>query len=659
MINNILLAKLRKNIFLSFFVAFLFTLIIFSVYYYSNIRNNILADSESAFSDRRLTLEAAIARNTDFILVMKNIYDRYIDKKWTDEEISNYRQTLKDISINHQDKGYYEIPVGKRVGSHQIYNSMFCYGDGNEFSRTEISQILVMLRMQNFQYAAQKNIDSLVLSYYFTRTNSLTSIYPQISMVDILQDYDSFKKWSTHAYEVYNEFAPPKTNPKGQSFWTEPYMDRTVNGMMVSTAIPVYLDGDYNGVIGADIELTFLNRYVEKSPTLSGVTLLVSEKGYLLTSSDVKYKDEDELELFSERMSATTDIILYQQQIKNTPWKLVYLVSPNDIRDKVWANTRLFNIFIAVTLVFSIIGFLLVSKFFIKPGISAEKGLVVLNKDLEQTKVQLEQNLAELKEAQKKIVESEKLAALGVLVTGIAHELNTPLGVAITGNSVLIEDSKTMLAKFSDNKLTKQNFTQYLAKVDELSVLVDVNLKRVAALVSEFKLISASSSYYPLTKFNFKELLVKEVSVHESGYKKGCLEIKIECDDIFVKSYVDVFNLILTHLIENSLVHGFNETVDRIITISLAEVKEGYEFTFTDNGCGIPAADKNKIFEPFYTSGRAMGKGLGLYIIYNLVKEKLRGSITLKELPGTTFVITWPKHDNLNSSLKKLEGSIS
>ena len=646
MINNILLAKLRKNIFLSFFVAFLFTLIIFSVYYYSNIRNNILADSESAFSDRRLTLEAAIARNTDFILVMKNIYDRYIDKKWTDEEISNYRQTLKDISINHQDKGYYEIPVGKRVGSHQIYNSMFCYGDGNKFSRAEISQILVMLRMQNFQYAAQKNIDSLVLSYYFTRTNSLTSIYPQISMVDILQDYDSFKKWSTHAYEVYNEFAPPKTNPKRQSFWTEPYMDRTVNGMMVSTAIPVYLDGDYNGVIGADIELTFLNRYVEKSPTLSGVTLLVSEKGYLLTSSDVKYKDEDDLELFSERMSATTDIILYQQQIKNTPWKLVYLVSPNDIRDKVWANTRLFNIFIAVTLVFSIIGFLLVSKFFIKPGISAEKGLVVLNKDLEQTKVQLEQNLAELKEAQKKIVESEKLAALGVLVTGIAHELNTPLGVAITGNSVLIEDSKTMLAKFSDNKLTKQDFTQYLAKVDELSVLVDVNLKRVAALVSEFKLISASSSYYPLTKFNFKELLVKEVSVHESGYKKGCLEIKIECDDIFVKSYVDVFNLILTHLIENSLVHGFNETVDRIITISLAEVKEGYEFTFTDNGCGIPAADKNKIFEPFYTSGRAMGKGLGLYIIYNLVKEKLKGSITLKELPGTTFVITWPKHDN-------------
>lgn len=644
---------------MSFFVAFLLTLIIFTAYYYSNARHNILADIENSFSDRRLTLEAAIARNTDFILVIKNIHDRYIDKKWTDVEISDYRQTLQDISINHQDKGYYEIPVGKRVGSHQIYNSMFCYGDGSDFSRAEISQILVMLRMQNFQYAAQKNIDSLVLSYYFTRTNSLTSIYPQISMVDILQDYDSFKDWSTHAYEVYNEFAPPEINPKGQSFWTEPYMDRTVNGMMVSTAIPIYLNGNYNGVIGADIELTFLNRFVEKSATLSGITLLVSQKGYLLTSSDVKYQHEADLELFSERLSATTDIILYQQQIKNTPWKLVYLVSPKDIQDKVWLNTRLFNIFIAVTLVFSFIGYFLASKFFIKPGIVAEKYLVILNKDLGKTKVELEQNLAELKEAQNKIVESEKLAALGVLVTGIAHELNTPLGVAITGNSVLMQSSQTMLTKFSDNKLTEIDFTQYFDKVDELSDLVDVNLGRVAKLVSEFKLISASSNYYPLTTFNFKELLIKGVSLQESRQKKDRLDIRIECDDIIMKSYVGVFNLILTHLIENSLVHGLNETVDSIITITLAEIKEGYEFTFTDNGRGIPAADKDKIFEPFYTSGRAMGKGLGLYIIYNLVKEKLKGNITLKELPGTTFVITWPKYDNLNSSLNKDDASIN
>ncbi|KGJ95081.1 ATP-binding protein [Colwellia psychrerythraea] len=643
--SNLILAKLRKNIFLFCFIVFIVGLVVLTVFIYTNSKAKILNDTENAFSDRRSTLEADIARNTDFILVMKNIYDRYIDKKWSDDEIRNYEKTLKNISINHKEKGYYEIPVGKHLGSHQIYNSMFCYGDGSKFSGKDISQILVMLRMQNFQYAAQKNIKSLILSYYFTKTNTLTSIYPQISMGDILQGYDTFEKWSVHAYDVYDEFAPPDVNPKARLFWTEPYLDRTVNGMMVSTAIPTYLKGNYNGVIGADIELTFLNRFVKKSAVLSGETILVSQKGYVITGSDMIYQKEEELVLFSDLMSETTDIILFQEPLLNTPWKIVYLVSPNDILDKTLLNTRIFNIFIVATLVFSLIGYVLIIKFFIKPGIVAETNLVMLNKDLGLAKEKLEKNLFELKEAQKQIVESEKLAALGVLVVGIAHEINTPVGIAITSNSFLVHINNNASTKLQGNKLTKLNLTEFFTQVDDSTRLIANSLEKTAQLVNDFKLISVNSISYPLTRFNFKDYLIKTISVHDSLDENKGLEINIECDDLVLESYAGVFNLIIANLFENSMIHGLIDTSDSMITISMKEHKSHFEFIYADNGCGIPDSDKEKIFEPFYTSCRTKGTGLGLFTVHNMVKEKLKGKIEIKDTAGSgvTFIITWPR----------------
>jgi len=643
--SNLILAKLRKNIFLFCFIAFNIALVVLTVFINSNAKAKILNDIEKEFSDRRLTLEAEIARNTDFILGMKNIYDRYIDTVWAEGEINSYQKILESISINHKEKGYYEIPVGKHLGSHQIFNSMFGYGDGSKFTGDDISQILVMLRMQNFQYAAQKNIKNLILSYYFTKTNTLTSIYPQISMVDILQGYDTFEKWSVHAYNVYDEFAPPDVNPKGQLFWTEPYLDRTVHGMMVSTVIPTYFKGNYNGVIGADIELTFLNRFVKKSAVLSGVTLLVSQKGYVITASDLTYQKEEELVLFSDRMSETTDTTLYQEPLLNTPWKIVYLVSPNDILDKTLVNTRIFNIFIAATLVLSIIGYVLIIKFFIKPGIVAETNLVILNKDLVVAKDQLEKNLVELKEAQKQIIESEKLAALGDLVVGIAHEINTPVGIAITSNSFLMHISNNASAKLEGNKLTKLNLTEFFTQVDDSTRLIANSLEKTAQLVNDFKLISVNSISYPLTRFNFKDYLIKTISVHESLDEKKGLEINVECDDLVLESYEGVFNLIIASLFENSMTHGLIDIADSMITISMKEYNNYFEFIYADNGCGIPDSNKEKIFEPFYTSCRTKGTGLGLFTVHNMVKEKLKGKIKIIDTAGSgvTFKITWPR----------------
>jgi len=643
--SNLILAKLRKNIFLFCFIAFNITLVVLTIFINSNAKAKILNDIEKEFSDRRLTLEAEIARNTDFILGMKNIYDRYIDKVWAEGEINSYQKILESISINHKDKRYYEIPVGKHVGSHQIYNSMFGYGDGRNFTVGDISQILVMLRMQNFQYAAQKNIKSLILSYYFTKTNTLTSIYPQISMEDILQDYDTFEKWSVHAYSVYDEFAPPGVNPKRQLFWTEPYLDRTLHGMMVSTATPTYLKGSYNGVIGGDIELSFLNRFVKKSEVLSGVTLLVSQKGYVITGSKLTYQKEEELVLFSDLMSTTTDTILLQEPLLNTPWKIVYLVSPNDILDKTLLNTRIFNIFIAVTLLFSLIGYVFIIKFFIKPGIVAETNLVILNKDLVLAKEQIEKKLFELKEAQKQIIESEKLAALGNLVVGIAHEINTPVGIAVTSNSFLEHISNNAFTKLQSNKLTKANLTEFFTQVDDSTSLIANSLEKTAQLINDFKLISVNSISYPLTQFNFKEYLINTISFHDSSGEIEGLEINIECDDLVLESYEGVFNLIIASLLKNSMTHGLTDIADSMITISMKEQKNYFELIYTDNGCGIPDSDKEKIFEPFYTSCRSKGTGLGLFTVHNMIKEKLKGKVVVEDTTGSgvSFIITWPR----------------
>lgn len=277
----------------------------------------------------------------------------------------------------------------------------------------------------------------------------------------------------------------------------------------------------------------------------------------------------------------------------------------------------------------------------------------VLNKAFDKTSKEiisyqneLENNLNELEQAKNQIVEAEKLAALGHLVAGIAHEVNTPLGVSVTANSYIIKSVNKITDKLGSGELSREDLNKYLSAISNSSEMLENNLNRAATLIGDFKSISSTQITGVIEKFNFKNYLNKICNVLLPLYKRKVSKIIIECDDeMEIKNKEGVFSQIFTNLINNSVIHGMKDLEVGNIKISVFERENEYEVVYYDNGCGISEDIMSKVFEPFFTTDRSGGVGLGLFITYNLIRNELNGNILIKncEQGGMKFIITWPK----------------
>ena len=258
----------------------------------------------------------------------------------------------------------------------------------------------------------------------------------------------------------------------------------------------------------------------------------------------------------------------------------------------------------------------------------------------------LESNINELEQAKNQIVEAEKLAALGNLVAGIAHEVNTPLGVSVTANSYIIKSVNKIIEKIESGELSRDDLNKYLSAISNSSEMVENNLSRAATLIGDFKSISSTQITGVIEKFNFKSYLNKICNVLLPLYKRKVSKIIIECDDeMEIKNKEGVFSQIFTNLINNSVMHGMKNIDDGEIKISVVENEFEYEIVYYDNGCGIPEDIISKVFEPFFTTDRSEGVGLGLFITYNLIRNELNGNVLINNCidEGVKFIITWPK----------------
>jgi len=645
--KRLTLARLRRNIFLIGFIFCLVTIIVATAFIHFNAKEKIINRNHDAFYDRSQVLESAIVKNTNFVYVMRNIYQTYIDKKLTDNELSQYIDDIQQAATNDTNKNYHQLNVGNSIGSYTVNNTIFSSGSSDKLNENYVQLLLALLNMQNFQAAALKRNPSLIMSYFLSNGGHSSSLYPNIPIQEIIKNFDDLKVFTSAAYEVYDDLAPPNVNPAAKHFWTEPYLDRAGNGMMVTCAIPTYDNGQYNGVIGADITLDFLNKFVKKSAVLSGNSFLISPKGYIITASDISYQNEGELVLFNEMIKneqLEVNNILFEHSLENAPWKYIYFISKQTITNQALKESKIYNTVMFIALMALIIGYFSVNNFFIKPAISTEKQLKKLNRSLHSTQDKLQQNLVDLKNTQQKMIESEKLAALGVLVTGMAHEINTPLGVAITSNSCAHENCETIKKKFTEDGMTKNDFTQFLTAMDESSLMVSKNLNRVAELVKNFKSISAQSHYYALSKFNFNEYINHIVKVIKNLHPQMPHKITISCDDFTIESYEVAFDQIITNLIDNSIDHAFAGKQQGKINISVLLKEKNIELHYSDNGKGVSNDEKSKIFEPFYTSQRAKNTGLGLFIVHNIVTEKLKGQVEVieEQQQGLALKISWP-----------------
>lgn len=259
---------------------------------------------------------------------------------------------------------------------------------------------------------------------------------------------------------------------------------------------------------------------------------------------------------------------------------------------------------------------------------------------------ELGESLHNLKTTQANLVESEKMASLGRLVAGVAHEINTPVGSGVTAASHLVEKTDSFEHRIQEGGLTRSELDKYLAVVRRSGDIVLQNLHQAAELVRSFKQVAVDRSTSETRTLNLCQYLDKVLLSLQPRLKHQPHAIHLTCPpDLRVNTHPGALSQILTNLIMNSLAHAFEGREDGNINIRVEAAGGRVILTYWDDGNGIPEDIRDHIFEPFFTTRRdAGGTGLGLNIVYNLVSETLGGSIRLdlRDDTSSCFVIDIP-----------------
>lgn len=277
---------------------------------------------------------------------------------------------------------------------------------------------------------------------------------------------------------------------------------------------------------------------------------------------------------------------------------------------------------------------------------SLEETVIRRTEQLHQRTEELSDTIARLQSTQRQLVEHEKMAALGSLVAGVAHEINTPVGVSVTACSHLDEEIQSLHASFMAGKLTRSAFEQSVEVLRESNTIIGTNLERAANLIRSFKMVAVDQSNEDKRHFKVREYLESVVLALRPQLKKTALAIDLQVDaGLELDSYPGAFSQIFTNLIANSILHGFDPATQGTITIRIAVQGDQLIMDYQDDGRGIDASVKGRLFEPFVTTRRNQGgSGLGMHIVYNVVTQMLRGRIAyLDDSPqGVHFRIQAP-----------------
>lgn len=255
--------------------------------------------------------------------------------------------------------------------------------------------------------------------------------------------------------------------------------------------------------------------------------------------------------------------------------------------------------------------------------------------ELKLVNTELSSTLSTLQETQDKLVQSEKMASLGQMVAGIAHEMNTPLGICVTAIGLIQESSGQLNEQISSGSIKKSNFLDQLHTLTNAADLVARNIHRSSELVAIFKELSLESEIEEPSHFELHTFLQQLTEVWSNTKGNQGLSITVSGEHMMLESYIGTLRRVLSILLENAKVHAFsNNLTAKTIELSCHKVDKHIEIIFCDNGTGINIEPIEKIFEPFYTSNRSDGSvGLGLHLAYNLVTQKLHGDILAENRP--------------------------
>ncbi len=262
----------------------------------------------------------------------------------------------------------------------------------------------------------------------------------------------------------------------------------------------------------------------------------------------------------------------------------------------------------------------------------------------------LTDSLEKLKQTQDYLVQSEKMAALGGLVAGVAHEINTPVGVGMLAASHLKKHVDEYHERYEQGVLTRSDFEAFLNTTLESTQLLLSNLKRAADLIHSFKQVAVDQSSGEQRYFSLRQYLEEVVQSLRPKLKHDHHQVVIDCPDkLYIQSYPGLLSQVISNLVINSSLHAFEKGNPGTIQITASYTDGKVQLRYTDNGKGMTPENLKQIFDPFFTTKRAEGgSGLGMHVVYNIVIKNLGGTIHCDSKPGegVVFDITFPAEDH-------------
>ncbi|TMP83323.1 hypothetical protein CWB73_02295 [Pseudoalteromonas phenolica] len=250
-----------------------------------------------------------------------------------------------------------------------------------------------------------------------------------------------------------------------------------------------------------------------------------------------------------------------------------------------------------------------------------------------------------ISENQNKLIEAEKVGSLNRMISGIAHEINTPLGIVISSYSLSKASLEKLDLLFEQEALEEDDLKEFILSCKEAETLIDKNLDKVVNLIETFKQVNSSLNVSPQKGVEIKSLI--EFAYLPISELNQEVEFEVHGNECEIDTDVNLLTQALSNIIENAIEHGLTKQEDKKVIIKINSDNDKLHLSISDNGVGICRDEINQVFEPFYTTGRIRGKvGLGMHIVYLIITQSLNGTIKIisEENRYTRLDISLPKY---------------
>lgn len=228
----------------------------------------------------------------------------------------------------------------------------------------------------------------------------------------------------------------------------------------------------------------------------------------------------------------------------------------------------------------------------------------------------------------KRLLEAEKMASLGIVVAGVAHEINTPLGIGLAASSTLHQQTQRLAEHFAARSMTQSELTRYLETAHASTGLLRQNLERIGHLVDTFRQVAVGNKILEKHAFRIRECLDNVLRSLGDRLPADRISVQIDCDPLLeIDSVASDWASIFLNLIGNSLKHGFKNRPHGTVIIHIVRTTNQLRVDYQDDGIGMTPEAQARIFDPFYTSDLQQGMGLGMHLVYNLITHRMGGSI--------------------------------